>query len=74
MTTNRNGTMTGNPDGPRLLTLKEGSSYSGLTLWAMRERIWNGEIPVVTWKDGKKQFVDRRDLDKFIEDNKRYAV
>ncbi|KKM82204.1 hypothetical protein LCGC14_1321890 [marine sediment metagenome] len=30
---------------PRLLSLKDGAQYLGLTLWAMRERIWAGQTP-----------------------------
>ena len=55
---------------PRLLPLKQGAEYLGLTIWAMRERIWAGQIPVVKFPGGRKQYVDIRDLDKFIDDNK----
>lgn len=60
-----------NPMMPRLLTLKQAAQYLGLTVWAMRERIWAGQIPVVQFPDGRKQYVDRQDLDIFIEKNKR---
>lgn len=36
-----------NPLHPRLLTIKKAAERLGLTVWAMRERIWNGDIPVV---------------------------
>ncbi len=55
---------------PRLLTIKEGAKYIGLTTWALRERIWQGLIPVVTFPGGRKQYIDIRDIDHFIEKNK----
>nr|BDD44330.1 hypothetical protein 7 [Desulfobacterales bacterium] len=61
----------GNPMLPRLLPLREAASYLGLSLWAVRERIWSGQLPVVQFPSGRKQYIDREDLDKFIEKNKR---
>jgi len=61
----------GNPLSPRLLPLKKAAEYLGLTVWAMRERIWAGQIPVVQFPGGRKQYIDRLDLDDFIEQNKR---
>jgi len=55
---------------PRLLTIKKASTYMGLTIWALRERIWQGLIPVVTFPGGRKQYIDVRDIDYFIEKNK----
>ena len=59
-----------NPIAPRLLPLKEAAKWLGLTTWAMRERVWRGEIPVVKFSGGKKQFIDVKDLERFIEQNK----
>ena len=56
---------------PRLLPLKAAAEYLGLTVWAMRERIWAGQIPVVQFPGGRKQFIDITDIEKFIQDNKR---
>jgi len=36
----------------------------------MRERIWAGQIPVVQFPGGRKQYIDRRDIDAFIQNNK----
>ena len=55
---------------PRLLTLKAASEYLGLTVWSLRTRIWDGEIPVVRFRGSRKIFVDREDLEKFIQRNK----
>jgi hypothetical protein len=56
---------------PRLMTIKQASQFLGLTTWALRERIWSGQLPVVTFPGGKKQYLDRDDLDGFIQRNKR---
>jgi hypothetical protein len=60
-----------NPMSPRLLTLKRGAEYLGLTVWAMRERIWAGQIPVVQFPGGRKQYLDVQDLDRFVDQHKR---
>ena len=59
-----------NPISPRLLPLKKAAEYLGLTTWAMRERVWAGQIPIVRFPGGRKMFVDTKDLESFIEKNK----
>lgn len=59
-----------NPILPRLLTLKKAADYLGLTVWALRERVWSGDIPVVRFPNGRKQYIDRQDLEHFILANK----
>jgi hypothetical protein len=54
----------------RLMTLKQAAQWLGLTTWAMRERIWAGQIPVVRFPGGRKMYVDTKDLDSFIQKNK----
>jgi len=56
--------------GPRLLPLKKAADYIGLTVWALRERIWAGDIPVVKFPGRRKQFIDIKDIEAFIERNK----
>ena len=56
---------------PRLLPLKKAAEYIGLTVWAMRERIWAGNIPIVTFPGGRKQYIDTQDLEQLIQQNKR---
>jgi excisionase family DNA binding protein len=56
---------------PRLMTLKQASEYLGLTVWALRERVWSGQIPVVTFPEGRKQYIDREDVEAFIQNNKK---
>jgi hypothetical protein len=55
---------------PRLLPLKQAAEFLGLTEWAMRERCWSGDIPIVRFPGGRKIYIDSRDLESFIENNK----
>jgi hypothetical protein len=59
---------------PRLSTLKKAADFLGLTVWALRERIWAGHIPVVQFPGGRKQYVDIRDLEGFIETHSKKIV
>ena len=52
----------------RLLTVKEASVYLGMTIPAIRERIWNGQIPIV--RPDRRMFLDIHDLDKWIDQYK----
>jgi len=60
---------TGQP-GPQLLPLKKAAEVPGLTIWAMRSRVWAGNIPVVRFSGGHKMCVHVRDIDRFTERNK----
>jgi len=60
----------GGPSAPRLLPLKDAAQWLGLTVWSLRERIWAGDIPVVRFPGGRKQFIDSQDLEDFIQRNK----
>jgi len=60
-----------NPMLPRLLPLKLAANYMGLTVWGLRERIWAGQIPVITFPGGRKQYIDSMDIETFIQNNKR---
>jgi hypothetical protein len=57
--------------GPRLLPLKAAAAYLGLTVWALRTLVWNGVLPVVQPPGGRKQYLDVRDLDAFVDNHKR---
>ena len=61
---------TPNAPGPRLLSLKKAAEWLGLTVWAMRERIWSGQIPVVRFPGGRKMYIDTEDLEAFVDQNK----
>ena len=55
---------------PRLLTLRAASEYLGLKISSLRTRIWAGELPIVRFQGGRKIFIDRQDLEDFIQRNK----
>lgn len=59
---------------PRLLPLSKAAEVMGLTVWAMRERIWAGDIPVVRFPGGRKMFIDALDIDEFIKRNKQVFI
>ncbi len=54
----------------RLYTLKEASVYLGRGLYGVREMVWKGEIPIVKRDTGRTMFIDIRDLEKYIDQNK----
>jgi len=66
----QNGTGICHPLGPRLLPLKKAAGYLGLTIWGLRERVWQGQIPVVRFPGGRKMFIDVKDIESFILQNK----
>ncbi len=56
----------------RLFDLKDAAAYLGCKLWTVREMIWHGQIDFI--RNGKRQFIAREDLDKWIEaDKTRYT-
>jgi hypothetical protein len=57
-----------NPLPKRLYSLPEAAHYLGRTLWSMRELIWKGSIPIV--REGKRIFIDVKDLESYILKNK----
>ena len=56
------------PSPKRLLSIKNGAGYMGCGVYTIRQKIWNGEIPI--FRDGRKIYLDIRDLDSHIEKNK----
>jgi excisionase family DNA binding protein len=58
-----------NPLAKRLLTLKETAHYLGRSVWSVRELIWKGSIPYI--QDGRKHYLDIRDLETYIETHKK---
>lgn len=55
----------GSPISKRLFTLKEASQYLGRPVSGVRTLIWNGRLPYI--QEGRKQYVDLRDLDSYID-------
>ena len=55
----------------RLLRTKEAAEYLSLSPWKLRRLIQEGRLPVVQDADGSPFLLDLRDLDSYIERNKR---
>ena len=55
----------------RLLRTREAAEYLGLSPWKLRRLIQCGQLPVVQDTDGSPFMLDLRDLDGYIERNKR---
>ena len=52
----------------RLLSIKDLVAVMGATEWFWRSQIWDGQLQYV--QVGKKIFVDREDVESFIQRNK----
>ena len=52
----------------RLYDLESIRIYLGIPIHTVREIIWRGDLPYV--KIGRRQYVDLRDVDQFIEQSK----
>lgn len=52
----------------RLLTVPETANYLNCSLVTVRRLIWAGHLPTVRWD--RRQRVDTRDLERFIEQHK----
>jgi excisionase family DNA binding protein len=55
----------------RLLRLRTAAEYLSLSPWKMRRLIQEGRLPVVQDADGSPFLLDVRDLDGYVERNKR---
>ena len=55
----------------RLLRLKAAAEYLSLSPWKVRNLIQAGRLPVVQDSDGSPFLLDVRDLDEYVERNKR---
>ena len=57
--------------GQRLLTLEQASIYMGRSVYSVRGLIWKGDIPFIKADEhSKKQWLDVKDLDKWIAEHK----
>jgi hypothetical protein len=52
----------------RLYSIKDASTYLGRSLWSVREMLWAAKLPYI--KDGKRIFIDIRDMERYIDQNK----
>ncbi len=55
----------------RLLRTKQAAEYLNLSPWKLRHLIAYGHLPVVQTEEGAPFLLDIRDLDGYIERNKR---
>lgn len=55
----------------RLLRTREAAEYLSLSPWKVRRLIQDGRLPVVQDGEGAPFLLDVRDLDEYIERNKR---
>ena len=61
-----------NPLTKRLFDLKESAIYLGRPVFSVRTLIWNGALPVI--RDGRKYYLDVRDMDGYIDKHKERMV
>ena len=61
------------PKAGRLMTLKKGAEYLGVSLWALRSLVWEGKLAVVKFGE-RKQLVDVTDLDTLIDSHKVFII
>jgi excisionase family DNA binding protein len=54
---------------PRLLGVRAAADLLSISPWTVRALVWNGELPEV--RVGRRLLLDVRDLESFIERNKR---
>jgi hypothetical protein len=68
--------VTGPPDDtPRVLDLRTGAKYLGISYWSLRDLVLNGHVPAVrlpcprggNGRIMRRLLVDRRDLDALID-------
>lgn len=64
----------GTPPRKRLLKLKAAAEYLSLSPWKIRNLVHKGLLPVVQDTEGAPFLLDVRDLDGYIERNKRTEV
>jgi excisionase family DNA binding protein len=58
----------------RLLRTKQAAEYLNLSPWKLRRLIAHGHLPVVQDEEGAPFLLDIRDLDGYIDRNKRTTI
>lgn len=59
------------PKARRLLPTRDAAAYLSVSPWQLRNLVHTGQIPVVQHAEGGRFLLDVRDLDAWIERNKR---
>ena len=60
-----------NPLPKRLFSIKDAAAYLGFSVRSIRNLVYSRQLPIV--RLGTKMFFDIKDLDLWIESNKRFA-
>ncbi len=55
----------------RLLTLREAAQYLNCSQFSIRQLVWAGTLPSVRFTRRGKLWLDRQDLEAYIENSKR---
>jgi excisionase family DNA binding protein len=53
---------------PRAMNIQAAATYIGANVWFLRNLIWNRKIPFL--KLGNRYVFDKKDLDRYVENNK----
>lgn len=56
----------------RLLSVQEAAGFLGVTVWFIRGLVWNKKVPHL--RLGRRFLFDRKDLENFIEQQKKEAA
>jgi excisionase family DNA binding protein len=56
----------------RLYTLKESAHYLGRPVFSLRSLLWSGKLPYI--QDGRKYYLDIKDLDEYIDREKQRCI
>ena len=54
----------------RVMSIKQAASWLGVSEWNIRQRIWAGDLPVVRFPGGRKQYIEALDIYKMVKANK----
>ena len=60
-----------NPLRQRLFSIKDAAAYLGFSIRSIRNLVYSRQLPII--RLGTKMFFDIKDLDLWIETNKRFA-
>ncbi|PYV54373.1 MAG: hypothetical protein DMG97_35740 [Acidobacteria bacterium] len=59
------------PSARRLMRIREAAQYLCLSPWKLRHIIQSGELPIIKYNENAPWLLDLRDLDTWVDRNKR---
>jgi len=59
------------PGARRLMRIREAAQYLCLSPWKLRHIIQSGELPIIKYNENAPWLLDLRDLDTWVDRNKR---